>query len=132
MVDSADATAQARLRSHRALHGPSTRVGRIVGGGVLAFGPTAVVDAINSASWSGDGSFSFDWHGFAVRSTRSQTGNVAGILGGAVLALAIFGTGAIGWPVVLVTLGGGILAQALWDWSGYDDGAAKYVDSVLL
>lgn len=115
------AIADARFQSVSALRGASTRFG----GGVLAFGPSAVIDMYNSARYE-NGALSVDWRGFAMKSARSQSGNLIGAAAGsgvAGIAVAFALITPVGWPVVLVGFGVGLAAQVAWGMAGGDDWA---------
>jgi len=92
------------------------------GGAVLAFGPSAAFDFYDAYTGnSGTGNVARD---FAVRSARSQSGNLVGYAAGAIV-IASFG--AVTAPVVLISLGFAITAQAVWSWAGMDDKAQGLV-----
>lgn len=129
MGQAADALADARIQSVRVLRA----AGGKVGGGVLAFGPSAAIDFYDSASWD-DGSLAVNWKGFAVRSAKSQSGNLMGMAGGAAVAGAAVALGvvaAVGWPVVLIGLGAGLLVQVAWSASGMDETVARHAEQAL-
>jgi hypothetical protein len=121
--------ADARIKAGRLLRFTSTKVG----GGVLAFGPSAAFDFYDSASWQ-DNSLAVDWGDFAVRSAKSQSGNLAGFvtgLGVGAAALAIAPVALAGAPVVLVILGAGLIAQIAWNSTGGDEWAAGRARNAL-
>lgn len=129
MEQAGNAIADARFKSISVLRGTASRVG----GGVLAFGPSAAIDLYNSARIE-NGSVSVDWRGFGLRSARSQSGNLLGAAAGAVGAGAAVGLGfvaAVGWPVVLVGLGAGLVAQIAWGTFGGDDWAEEQAKRAL-
>lgn len=129
MHQSAAALADARLQSVRLLRGASSKFG----GGVLAFGPSAAIDFYDSAQWS-DGSLAVNWKGFAVRSAKSQSGNLVGVgvgMGAAAAAVAVGVVAAVGWPVVLVGLGAGLVAQVAWGYFGADEAVAQQAERAL-
>ena len=124
MQQAGSAIADARVQSSRLLRFTGGRVG----GGVLAFGPSAVIDLANNYSVDSDGSMSMNWRGFAVSSAKSQSGNLVGFAAGAAVASGAVALGfvaAVGWPVVLVGLGAGIIAQAVWSTTGMDEAAER-------
>jgi hypothetical protein len=114
MNQAGSALADARVKASGALRFASGRFG----GGVLAFGPSAAIDLYSSARWSDD-ALSVDWRGFGVRSAKSQSGNLAGFVAGGAVALGL--VAAVGWPVILVGLGAGLVAQVAWSTTGMDD-----------
>lgn len=125
----ASAIAETRFKSIGVLRSTATRLG----GGVLAFGPSAAIDLYNSARVEG-GSLSMDWRGFGLKSARSQSGNLVGFVAGAgavagATALGIVAT--VGWPVVLVGLGAGLVAQIAWGSAGGDDWAEAQAKRAL-
>ncbi len=129
MEQAGSAIANARFNSMSVLRGTATRVG----GGVLAFGPSAAIDMYNSARIE-NGTVAVDWRGFALKSARSQSGNVVGVMAGAGAvagATALGIVAAVGWPVVLVGLGAGLVAQIAWGSFGRDEWAETQVKRVL-
>ncbi|MCE2658182.1 MAG: hypothetical protein ACOVOG_10265 [Rubrivivax sp.] len=125
----AQTIAHTRVQSSRLLRGLSSKAG----GGVLAFGPSAANDFYNSARWTGSG-LEVNWKGFAVASAKSQSGNLVGFASGAAVgaaAVALGAVSAVGAPVILIGLGAGLVAQALWGWSGADEAAAQAVQRGL-
>lgn len=129
MTQVGDALADARVKSVGALKFASGRFG----GGVLAFGPSAAIDLYHSANWN-DGSMSMDWRGFGVRSAKSQSGNLVGFAAGAGAAAGAVALGlvaAVGWPVVLVGLGAGLVAQVAWSSAGFDEDMENLAKSKL-
>ncbi len=130
MSQAANALADARVQSVHLLRSASGRFG----GGVMAFGPSAVLDLYNSASWT-DGGLSVNWRGVAVRSAKSQSGNLIGFgvgMASASGAVALGVVAAVGWPVVLVGLGAGLVAQVAWGYFGADEAAACRAEKALL
>jgi hypothetical protein len=129
MSQAADAVADARVQSIRLLRSASGRLG----GSVLAFGPSAALDFYDSASWN-DGALSVNWRGLAVRSARSQSGNLVGFGAGMAAASGAVALGvvaAVGWPVVLVGLGAGVVAQIAWGYFGADEAVARRAEKAL-
>jgi hypothetical protein len=102
--------------------------------GILAFGPSAVIDLANSVEKSGDTS-TVNWRGFAVRSASSQSGNAAGFAAGAIVTgVAGVFAGAVvagSLPVLVIAFGSGLVVQAVWNSMGYQDEAAKWVEDRL-
>lgn len=92
------------------------------GGAALAFGPSAAIDFYNA--FTGNSGAAAVAKDFAVRSARSQSGNVVGVVAGAT-AVALVGT--VGAPAVILALGAGIIAQAVWGGSGMDEATGKLV-----
>ncbi|WP_422189846.1 hypothetical protein [Aquabacterium sp.] len=119
------ALADTRVQSNRLLRAASGKVG----GGVLAFGPSAVLDFGASARWA-DNSVEVDWKGFAVRSAKSQSGNLVGFVAGAV-AVGVVST--VGWPVIVIGLGlaAGLVAQIAWGATGMDEMAESKARELL-
>lgn len=117
------ALADARVQSSRLLRMTSSKVG----GGALAFAPSAAFDFLESARWV-DNSVEVNWKGFAIRSARSQSGNLVGFVAGAV-AVGVVST--VGWPVVVIGLGVGLVAQIAWGASGMDDLAESKARELL-
>lgn len=75
-----------------------------------------------------------NWNGFAVRSAESQSGNLVGVVAGAGAAAGAVAVGvvaAVGWPVVLVGLGAGVVAQVAWGYFGADKAAGRAVERAL-
>jgi hypothetical protein len=69
-----------------------------------------------------------------VASAKSQSGNMVGFASGAAVgaaAVALGAVSAVGAPVILIGLGAGLVAQALWGWSGADEAAAQAVQRGL-
>lgn len=129
MGQSAAALADARVQSVRVLRTASSKFG----GGVLAFGPSAALDLYDSAQWS-DGALAVNWRGFAVRSAKSQSGNLVGFgvgVGAAAGAVALGVVAAVGWPVVLVGLGAGLVAQVAWGYFGADEAMARQAEKAM-
>ncbi|MDD5367122.1 MAG: hypothetical protein PHR30_17435 [Gallionellaceae bacterium] len=129
MAAAADAIADARIKSTRFLRGASTRLG----GGMLAFGPSAAIDFHASASFQ-NGRLSFDRKEFLIRSAKSQSGNVVGVASGAAVAAGAVGLGlvsAVGWPIILIGLGAGIVAQTVWGSTGMDAAAEDMARKAL-
>jgi hypothetical protein len=102
--------------------------------GLLAFGPSAVIDFANSIEKSGDSS-SVNWRGFAVRSASSQSGNAAGFAAGAIFTgVTGFFAGAVvagSLPVLVIAFGFGLVVQAAWNFAGNQDKAANWVEDRL-
>jgi hypothetical protein len=117
------ALADARIQSSRLLRAASGKVG----GGVLAFGPTAALDFGASARWV-DNSVEVDWKGFAIRSAKSQSGNLVGFVAGAV-AVGVVST--VGWPVIVIGLAAGLVAQIAWGATGMDEMAESKARELL-
>lgn len=97
-----------------------------VGGGVLTFGPTLVLDAYASIETDlQTGQRSFNGRNFALSQARNQSGNAAGMLTGmAVTGVAVMVGGAAlaaSAPVLLIAFGAGMIAQVVWNASGAAD-----------
>ena len=129
MSQAADALADARVQSVHLLRSASGRFG----GGALAFGPSAALDLYNSASWT-DGGLSVNGRGLAVCCAKSQSSNLVGFgvgmaAGAGAVALGV--VAAVGWPVVLVGLGAGLVAQVGWGYFGADEAVARQAEKAL-
>lgn len=102
--------------------------------GVLAFGPSAVMDLYDNTSRTNDG-VSVNWKGFAVSSAASQSGNAVGMFAGALATGVAAGVGGVAiagtLPVLVVAFGVGLIAQAAWNYSGMDKEASGWVKSLL-
>ncbi len=102
--------------------------------GVLAFGPSAVIDLHDSTSWS-DGRASVNWKGFAVKSAASQSGNAVGLAAGALvtagagLAFGVVVAGSL--PVLVVAFGVGLVAQVAWNYFDQDKAASRWVENLV-
>lgn len=102
-----------------------------VGGGVLAFAPSAALDIYNATEVDLHArEFSFNGRQFLVDSARSQSGNLAGFAGGA-MAVVVAGGALAGAPLLLFGLGVGIIVQVVWNWSGRADAAAAAMERAL-
>jgi len=115
--------------STRFLRAAGTRLG----GGLLAFDPSAAIDFHASASYR-NGGLDFDRKKFLIRSAQSQSGNVVGVVSGAAVSAGVVGLGlvsAIGWPVILIGLGAGIVAQTVWGATSMDDAAGNMAREAL-
>jgi hypothetical protein len=97
------------------------------GGGVLAFVPSAAIDAYKNVSRDMQGSMGFDGKQFLIDSAKSQSGNAAGFITG--LAVGVFlGTTA---PLIIFGLVAGIGVQVAWGSLGYGDVAAAKAEKAL-
>jgi len=97
-----------------------------VGGGVLAFAPSAALDLYNATEVDlGTREFNFNGKQFWVASARSQTGNAMGFAAGALAVTAAVGVGIVGAPLVIIGLGAGVFVQLVWNWSGAAEGSAN-------
>ena len=102
-----------------------------VGGGVLAFAPSAALDLYNATEVDlRTREFSFNGRQFLVDSARSQSGNAVGFAGGLV-AVALVGGFAAGAPLVVIGLVGGVFVQVVWNWFGAADGSANLMGRAL-
>jgi hypothetical protein len=91
------------------------------GNGVLTFGPSAVLDLIDSIDRDTQGGLRFDARRFAIASARSQSGNLVGFGISAMTAPAavvLFGLAATGAPVIIISLVLGLAAQVAWGATG--------------
>lgn len=106
-----------------------------VGGGVLAFAPSAALDAYNAIETDAQGNRSFNSRQFAVDSAKSQSGNAVGFIAGAAVTIgvgAVAGAAAAASaPVILVALGVGIVFQVAWNASGAADWAGQRAEEHL-
>ncbi len=112
--------------------------GRMPGAGILTFAPSAAIDAANSIHYTVDAQgrkhmSGFDTDKFIIASAKSQSGNALGMLAGmGVAAGAVMILPALaGAPVLLLALGAGIAAQAVWGWSGGADKAGELAGRAL-
>jgi hypothetical protein len=101
-----------------------------VGGGVLTFAPSAAIDIYNSIERDMSGDMRFNRQKFVIASAKSQSGNLLGMAGGAVVAFAFAGSMAAA-PLIIVGLLGGITIQLIWGWSGGSDLAGSVVERAL-
>jgi hypothetical protein len=104
-----------------------------IGGGVLAFVPSALIDAGGAIQTDVSGQLSFNGHKFLVSSAKSQSGNAVGFgVSAVVIAVAAGGTAAVvSAPVILVALGLGLTAQLVWNGFGMDKVAADAAAAAL-
>lgn len=116
------AVADARVRAVGALRFTGTKAG----GGVLTFGPSAAIDFYHAyKSQSGASNVAKD---FALRSAKSQSGNLIGVGAGVVAVAAV---GVVGAPAIVVALGVEILAQTAWGYFGGDEWAASKMSGLI-
>jgi hypothetical protein len=99
-----------------------------VGGGVLTFGPTAVLDFYSAIEVDlQTGQRSFNHHSFLVNQARNQSGNAVGFGAGMVVtgvALVAGGAAAAASaPVLIIAFGVGLVAQVVWNAAGGADWA---------
>lgn len=106
-----------------------------VGGGVLAFAPSAALDLYQSVEVDAFGRRQVNWQQFGIASAKSQSGNAAGFFTGVGITWA---AGAIGGaalaasaPVLLLALGAGILVQVAWNASGAADWTSRQAAAAL-
>jgi hypothetical protein len=105
-----------------------------VGGHFLTFGVSGVIDVVQSIDRDVDGRLGFNGRRFAVASARSQSGNVAGVVGGflfSVGAVAFTSLALVSAPVIIFGLAGGIFFQAVWGASGGTDWAGAAMEQYL-
>lgn len=119
------------------------------GTGILTFAPTLALDTYNAVqfeldaggNWRAGG---FDTHKFLVDTAKNQSANAVGLgvstgigfvaaraAGSGVAAVAAIGLAVTGWPVILIALAGGVVAQVVWSSSGMGDRTANLVDRAL-
>jgi hypothetical protein len=93
--------------------------GTRAGAGVLAFGPTLVLDLAATTTRDTTGTVRLDAQEFVARAAGSQSANVIGVLAGvaAVVFLPVTATAA---TIVIVGLGAGIVAQGVFGLFGAD------------
>ncbi len=102
-----------------------------VGNAVLTFVPSLVLDTVDSIQRDTQGKLKFDARRLAISSARSQSGNLAGVIGsvaGTAIAL-YFGLAAA--PVIMVGLSMGFAAQVLWGFGGGSDYAGVTAENLL-
>lgn len=97
-------------------------------GSVLAFGPSAAIDLHDSFATPSGSGFATD---FAVRSAKSQSGNLLGFGAGLAAGAAVAAIGISGAPVILIGLGVGIVVQAAWGYFGGDEASSNLVKGWL-
>lgn len=105
----------AETRWDRAMGWSGTRVGT----GLITFAPTLAMDAWGSIQFDLDSAGNrrmsgFNRDDFVIRSARNQSGNAVGLLLSAGAAIALTGVVAAGAPLILVSLGVGLVAQVAW------------------
>jgi hypothetical protein len=100
--------------------------GTKAGAGVLAFGPTLVIDLAATTTRLKSGALQVDHQELAARSAGSQASNLVGVLAGVavVVFLPITATAA---TVVIVGLGAGIIAQGVFGLFGADKAISNVV-----
>ena len=104
-------------------------------GAMLAFAPTLGIDFFDNYS-SDTG---FNARRFMAASVTNQSGNAVGFLAGftasrgvsALAGAAVVGAGVAGWPVVVISLGAGLIAQVAWSQSGYGEAAGQAINELL-
>ncbi len=101
-----------------------------VGGGVLTFGPTAVLDLYSAIEVDlQTGQRSFNHQSFLVSQARNQSGNALGFGAGMVVtgvALVAGGAAAAASaPVLILAFGVGLVAQVVWNAAGGADWAER-------
>lgn len=99
-----------------------------VGGGVLTFAPSAALDIYNSIESDMSGNTRFNRQRFLIASAKSQSGNLLGMVGGAIVIAAV---GTAGAPLILAGLGAGFAIQLVWGWSGGADWAGAAAERAL-
>ena len=100
--------------------------GTKAGTGVLAFGPTLVIDLAATTTRDKTGAVRVDTQELLARSAGSQASNVVGVLAGvaAVVFLPVTATAA---TIVIVGLGAGIIAQGVFGLLGADKALSTIV-----
>ncbi|MEQ1935779.1 MAG: hypothetical protein ABL962_18130, partial [Fimbriimonadaceae bacterium] len=104
---------------------------RLLGGGILTMGPSAAFDFYNSFERDVSGNSRFNPNKFVTASFKSQSGNLLGWGVGVGVGVLVGAAGVAAAPVVLISLGAGIIAQAVWGWSGGSDWAASKAPRVV-
>ncbi len=99
--------------------------------GVLAFAPSAMIDAADAYETSATGIQSFNWRKFAVASAKSQSANAAGFAVGLAATAFVSFWAVAAAPIVLVGLGAGIIAQVGFNSAGFQDQAERFADQHL-
>jgi len=108
-----------------------------IGGGVLTFGPTAAIDAMQSIDRDVDGRLGFNGTKFTIASARSQSGNAVGWAAGKTTVLlteafVVAGVFTLSAPaVVLVGLVAGLGAAVLWNVNGGPNWAEHEARQIL-
>jgi hypothetical protein len=97
---------------------------------VLAFGPSAMIDAADSYEYAADGSGRMNWRQFAVNSAKSQSANAVGFATGVLIAGAVAATVSTG-GVFLIALAAGAVAQITFNALGGGDEAAALAERSL-
>jgi hypothetical protein len=109
--------------------------GTKVGGGVLAFAPSAALDLYQSVEVDAFGRRQVNWTQFGVASAKSQSGNALGFFTGVGITYAAAAVGgaalAASAPVLLLALGAGILVQVAWNASGAADWTSRQAAAAL-
>ncbi len=104
---------------------------------VLAFAPSAIIDAADAYEYAAGGSGSMNWRKFATSSAKSQSANVVGFTAGmlaptaALGILGLFGLTIGTGGVILIALAAGIVAQAVFNGYGFGDMAGDAAKDVL-
>lgn len=104
------------------------------GAAALTFGPSVVLDLIDSINRDTRGKLQFDAQHFAIASARSQSGNLAGYAGSAMFtasAVALFPTLMTGATVVVGVFVAGFFTQIVWNALGGPDYAESFVKEKL-
>ncbi len=111
------AVADARVQANTVLRSAGK-----FGGAALAFGPSAAIDFYDA--YTGKNGAAAVGKDFALRSARSQSGNIVA-MGAGIVAVAVIGT--VGAPAVVLALATGIIVQTVWGATGMDDAAEDLV-----
>jgi hypothetical protein len=96
-----------------------------LGGGVLTFGPSALLDADQSIDYDTNGKLNFRGKDFLIATAKSQSGNLVGAGTGAavgMIATVAFGV-AMTAPIIVTVFIAGVAAQIAWGAWGYADWA---------
>jgi hypothetical protein len=106
-----------------------------VGGGLITFAPSAILDLTDSINRDTQGKLKFDAKYFAIASARSQSGNLLGaaLSYGASAGIAYIGGAAIAAsaPIIITLAIVGIGVSIFWGTAGYSDKAASMAKQYL-
>lgn len=130
MTDTLKAQKLGALASDAHWTGKAAFLNGKIGGGILTFAPSAALDVYNSIEWDLGGDWRFNRQTFVIASAKSQSGNLMGLVGGAVVAFAVAGTFTAA-PVILIGLGTGYLVQVIWGATGMADRAGAAAERAL-
>lgn len=95
-------------------------------GGALTFAPTAAVDLYRNFNEG-----QLDGRQFMIDQAKHQSGNAMGLAGGVLAGAVVVVLGFAGAPVIATVLIGGILTQALWNYSGASNSVGRLAEKIL-